>query len=127
MEIIQQRNPTQPTPYPGAEEISAAEPRDLLLQLPVGGSLVPRTLCRSSSGDHWLPGLGGGSSRWKEKGRVPYSLPKSHRREVDLGLWGSGHSGCWAVYLGNPEVQFCAPGKGPLPDLGASGACLQLH
>lgn len=30
MEIIQQRNSTQPTPSPGAKEISAAEPRDLL-------------------------------------------------------------------------------------------------
>lgn len=86
MEIIRQRNSTQPTPSPGAEEISAAEPRDLLLRLPVGGSLAPRTLCRSSGGDHWLPGLGGGSSRWREKGRVPCSLPKSHRMEEDLGL-----------------------------------------
>lgn len=85
-EIIQQRNSTQPTPSTDAEEISATKPRDLLLRLPVGGSLVPRTLCRSSGGDHWLPGLGRGSSRWREKGRVPYSLPKSHGKEVDLGL-----------------------------------------
>lgn len=43
MELIQQRDSTQPTP-------SQCWGREFLLRLPVGGSLAPRTLCGACGG-----------------------------------------------------------------------------
>lgn len=99
MEIIQQRDSTQPTPSPGAGEgISAAESRDFLLQLPVGGSLAPRTLCRVSGGDHLLPGLGGGPSGGGRRASSLASFP-SHTQGKILTFKGQG-VGHMTEYMG---------------------------
>lgn len=113
MEIIRQRNSTQPTPSPGAEEISAAEPRDLLLQLPVGGSLAPRTLCRSSGGDHWLPGLGGalaGGGR-KAGSLAPFPSHTGWKKVLTFRAQGALGVGHVTKYLEILRSSFVPPEK----------------